>query len=260
VSVCPYGETLGSLLYPGTQHSRGCLEPLVYLVEAVLRPKAHHYRHLIWRLDAGFGSDDAIKWLLARDYQMLVKGYSARRAAKVAQHVAANAWQPARTDKWVAVVPTPVRYGRRVQTLALKWQTEKHGLRYALLLHTLPQYPVAQIVQLYEARGGTIESDIQQDKLGLQLQRRRKHCWHAQEAWVILSDLAHNLLIWTHDWMLSGSRFESYGMLRLVQDVLSIPGQLEFKGDKLCGVSLQATHPFASEMQGCLYRLFKNLK
>jgi hypothetical protein len=197
--------------------------------------------------------------LLARDYHLLVKGYNSRRAMKVAAQVESHDWQPLRPDKWIAQVPTQVRYGRRVQTLALKWYTPSEGARYALLLHTLTQFAPAQLAQLYDARGGTIESDIKQDKLGLQLLRRRKHRWHAQEPWVILSDLAHNLLIWSKDWMFIGSRFEAYGLVRLVQNVLAIPGSLEFKGGKLVKVSLQKTHPFAPEMQSCLQVLSKNL-
>jgi hypothetical protein len=128
----------------------------------------------------------------------------------------------------------------------------------ALLLHTLAQRSPTEVAKLYDARGGTIECDIKQDKLGLQLVRRRKRCWHAQEAWVILSDLAHNLLVWSKDWMFTGSSFESYGLLRLVQDVLVIPGTLEFQGGKLLKVSLQKTHPFAPEMQSCLQTLFNS--
>jgi hypothetical protein len=232
---------------------------MVLLAEQVLHPKPHHFRHLIWRLDAGFGSDDAVKWTLARNYQLLVKGYSTLRAAKVARQVSAEDWQQLRPDKWIAEVPTTVRYGRSIQTLALKWRTQSKLERYALLLHTLTARSPLEVAKLYDARGGTIESDIKQDKFGLQLVRRRKRCWHAQEAWVILSDLAHNLLIWSKEWMFTGSSFESYGLLRLVQDVLIIPGTLEFKGDKLIKVSLQKTHPFAPEMQFCLQALFKNL-
>jgi hypothetical protein len=141
----------------------------------------------------------------------------------------------------------------------LKWLNENGDRRFALLLHTLHRQEATQVVKLYDARGGTIESDLQEDKLGLQLLRRRKRCWEAQEAWVILSDLAHNLLVWSKDWMWRGSRFEQYGMMRLVQDVLNIPGSLEFKGEKLCKVSLQRTHPFASDLQSCLSHLFKEL-
>jgi len=231
----------------------------VRLAERVIHPQADHFPHLIWRLDAGFGSDAAIKWLLARHYHRLVKGYNSRRAMKVAHRLAKEDWQPLRPNKWVAKVPTRVRYGRRIHTVALKWRTPSAVEHYALWLHTLAALSPAQVAQLYDARGGTIESDIKQDKIGLQLVHRRQRCWHAQEAWVILSDLAHNLLIWSKDWMFTGSRFESYGLLRLVQDVFVIPGSLEFEGDKLVKVALQKTHPFAPEMQSCWQVLFKNL-
>jgi hypothetical protein len=232
---------------------------MTLLVERVMPLKPGHFRHLVWRLDSGFGSDDAINWLLARNYQLLVKGYSPQRAAKVARQVAEDQWFFLHPDKWIAEAPTPVRYGRAVQTLALKWRTAAAADRYALLLHTLDGVSPSEVSRLYDVRGGTIESDIKQDKMGLQLARRRKRCWEAQEAWVILSDLAHNLLLWSKNWMFAGSSFESYGLLRLVQDVFVIPGSMEFKGEKLIKVSLQKNHPFALEMQACLQALFKKL-
>lgn len=260
MSVSPYRETLGSLLYPGFQHSLGCLKPLVLLSEQVLPLKIHQVPHVGWRLDGGFGSDDALNWLLPRCYQVLAKGYNSRRAQKVVQQVPADDWQTVRSHKWVASVPTRVHYARRMHTLALSWITESGLERSALLLHTLQDWPIMNVLALYDARGGTIENDAHQDKLGLQLIRRRKRRWHAQEAWVILTDIAHNLLIWSHDWMFADSPFASFGMLRLVQDVFNIPGHLTFDPrGRLQKVDLLRSHPFAAEMMLCLERLFKNL-
>jgi hypothetical protein len=149
-------------------------------------------------LDGGFGSDDAINWLLACDYQLLAKGYNSRCAQKVVHQVPADTRQTVRGNKWVTLVPDGVRYARRTQTLALRWWTGKGGERCALLIHTLLDESPLQIVVYYDVRGG-IESEIKQDQLGLQLIRRRKHQWNAQAAWVIVTDLAHNLLTWTHD-------------------------------------------------------------
>ena len=253
-----YRETIGSLLYPGFTHGISTLKPTVELTECVLHRKRSQRDHIVWRLDGGFGSDDAINWLLARDYQILAKGYNSRRAQKVVRQVPAEAWQSVRENKWVALVPNSVRYARRTQTLALRWLTEKGAERCALLIHTFLDESPLQVVALYDARGG-MESEIKQDKLGLQLIRRRKHRWDAQETWVIVTDLAHNLLTWTHDWMWLGSRFETWGHLRLVQDVLNIPGYLVFKGAKLEKVALHRDHPFAGEMQECLARLFHEL-
>ena len=258
MSVPCYRETLGSLLYPGFVHGISTLKPTVELTERVLHRKCSQRDHIVWRVDGGFGSDDALNWLLARDYQILAKGYNSRRAQKVVRQVPAEAWQSVRENKWVALVPNGVRYARRTQTLALRWLTEKGGERCALLIHTLLDESPLQVVAYYDARGG-MESEIKQDKLGLQLIRRRKHRWNAQEAWVIITDLAHNLLTWTHDWMWQGSRFETWGHLRLVQDVLNMPGYLVFKGTKLEKVALHRDHPFAGEMQDCLVRLFHEL-
>lgn len=258
MSVPGYRETIGSLLYPGFTHGISTLKPTVELTERVLHRKCARRPQIVWRLDGGFGSDDAINWLLARDYQILAKGYNSRRAQKVVRQIPAEAWQGVRQHKWVALVPHGVRYARRTQTLALRWLTEKGGERCALLIHTLLDESPLQVVMNYDARAG-IESEIKQDKLGLQLVRRRKHLWEAQEAWVIVTDLAHNLLTWTHDWMWLGSPFETWGHLRLVQDVLRIPGYLVFKGAKLEKVALHRDHPFAGEMQDCLVRLFHEL-
>jgi hypothetical protein len=128
---------------------------------------------------------------------------------KVAGQVESHDCQPLRPDKGIAEVTTRVRYGRRVHTLALKGYAPSAGERYAPLLPTRDQLSPAQIAPLYGARGGTMESAIKQDKLGLRLLRRRKHCWHAPEAWGILSDLAHNLLSWSKDWRFTGSSLES---------------------------------------------------
>ncbi len=255
----PYHETLGSLLYPGFQSSLSTLQPTVALTERLWQWKAYQRPHVVWRLDGGYGSDAAINWLLARDYQLVTKGFNVRRAQKVVRQVPREAWQTVRANKWVAVVPNVVRYARRTQTLALRWITEAGRERCALLIHTLLDWPALEVVHCYDARGGSIESDLHQDKVGLQLVRRRKHCWHAQAAWVILTDVAHDVLMWTHDWMFKGSCFENFGHLRLIHDVLNIPGYMQFKGAKLEKVALQRTHPFAPEMQACLVRLFHKL-
>ena len=141
MSVPCYRETLGSLLYPGFAHGISTLKPTVELTERVLHRKCSQRDHIVWRLDGGFGSDDALNGLLARDYQILAKGYNSRRAQKVVRQVPAEAWQSVRENKWVALVPNGVRYARRTQTLALRWLTEKGGERCALLIHTLLDEP-----------------------------------------------------------------------------------------------------------------------
>jgi hypothetical protein len=235
---------------------------MVVMAEQLLALPAARYPRLLWRLDGGFGTDGAINWLLPHRCHVLVKGFSARRAAKVVRAVADQDWIEVGPNKWVAPVPNPVRYVRRTQTVAIDWLTPTGKEKSALLIHQLFDHAPAEIAQFYNARGG-METEIREDKAGLQLVKRRKQAWNAQAAWVVLNDLAHNLIKWTGTWMWQGSPFETYGTLRIVQDLLSLPGRLEFggrHGDRLQKVLLQRSHPYATEMQACLQKLFRELK
>ena len=211
-----------------------------------------------WRMDGGFGTDANINWLLARDYQAVLKGYNATRATAAGRAIASADWQAIRFDRWVAPVVDGRRYARSTQTLVVRWLDQKQLPRHALLIHTLLNWSALEVVKHYDARGGQ-EVEIKQDKFGLKLTRRRKRRWEAQEAWVILTDLAHNLLRWSYAWMWTGSRFEDFGFMRLINDVLKLPGRLEFKGDKLIKVALCESHPYAPEVAACLMRLLTEL-
>jgi hypothetical protein len=54
-------------------------------------------RRTIWRLDGGAGSDENLRWLLARGYLMLAKGLSGLRAAALARRV--TRWDTYAPDK-----------------------------------------------------------------------------------------------------------------------------------------------------------------
>lgn len=85
--IQPYHESLLSQLYPGSQHSSPCLQPAVLMFEELLNlPKAQRNK-VVWRVDGGFGADKHMNWLLERDYQVVAKGCSTRRAANLAGQV-----------------------------------------------------------------------------------------------------------------------------------------------------------------------------
>ncbi|RKY68538.1 MAG: hypothetical protein DRQ24_11585 [Candidatus Latescibacterota bacterium] len=146
-----------------------------------------------------------------------------------------------------------LRLGRRLDSYLLRWLDAKQKFVYATLLTTLP-YPVFTQWNVYNGRGGA-ETEIRSDKSGLKLHQRRKHSLNAQEAWIVLTDIAHNLLAWLCPWMLAGSAFEAFGPKRLVYDLLNIPGQLFFEDGRLTKVALWKTHPYADEMRLCLHNL-----
>jgi hypothetical protein len=76
------------------------------------------------------------------------------------------------------------------------------------------------------------------DKHGLSIEARRRHSFAGQKSYILLTDLAPNLLADFAQRSLSGSKFEGYGLKRIVRDLLAIPGQLIFDHGKLVRVEL----------------------
>lgn len=112
MTVEPYGECLGSLLFSGAQKGKDCLQPMVLMAEQLLALPPARLSRLLWRLDAGFGTDAGINWLLPRRGQLLVKGFNNRRAKKVVGQVPDEDWVEVGPRKWAAPVPNVVRYGK----------------------------------------------------------------------------------------------------------------------------------------------------
>lgn len=100
------------------------------------------------------------------------------------------------------------------------------------------------MVAHYDHRG-QCETEIQADKGGLRLCRRRKHNLAAQEALVLLTDIAHNLIAWSANWMMLDKPLNTFGTTRFIEDVLTLPGQIHFNGGRLYKIELNELHPHA---------------
>ena len=85
----------------------------------------------------------------------------------------------------------------------------------------------------YNPRGGAEVEQFGNDKSGLSLATRRKRSFTGQQSYILLTDLARNLLADFHHRALSGSRFDSYGPKRIIRDILATPGRLVFDGEQL---------------------------
>jgi hypothetical protein len=158
-------------------------------------------------------------------------------------------------ERWSAPAPTPLRYYRRTQSAVLRWQTEQGQWRHSLLLPSLLDYSLAALAAAYDDRAA-IAAELQADTGGLPLHRRRKRRLAAQEALVLLTDLAHNLLAWTRDWIFQGSPFAEAGIYRIIKELLPIPGQVVVEEGQLVKLRLKESHPLAKPMLVCLTRLF----
>jgi hypothetical protein len=211
-------------------------------------------RRIVWRLDAGFGTDDKLRWLLARDYQVIAKGHSGRRAQKLARQV--KRWS-AYGDAWLGSVPLPVDLGRAVKVVVKK-RLKRGQYLHSFYLTTLKLPSNSQVLSLYDQRGAMEVEPFRNDKQGLHLSARRKGRFLAQKALVLLTDMAHNLLADFYHSALAGSRFQGFGPKRIVRDLLAMEGRIHLERGQLTKVELAADHRYAKELLACLVRYEKS--
>lgn len=203
-----------------------------------------------WRLDGGFGTDEKLHWLLARGYQVTVKGFSGRRADNLAKQVVR--WTPF-GDAWIGKATSPFDYGRPVSLWLKRW-SEKGEFHHSFYLTTLKLHSFSQAMQLYNQRGGTEIEQFRTDKQGLHLSARRKHGFLAQKALILLNDLGHNLLADFYHYALVDSPFTGFAAKRIVRDLFTIEGNLVWQGKSLKRIELCQDHPNANALVDCLVR------
>lgn len=105
------------------------------------------------------------------------------------------------------------------------------------------------------AWGGAEVAQFRQDKSGLVMAVRRKSSFNGQTAYILLTDLAHNLLADFKRHALVGLRFESFGLKRIVRDLLCIPGELIFDNQgKFIYVKLLSQTKNSTDLLICLER------
>ena len=206
-------------------------------------------RHMVlWRLDGGFGTDPNLRWLVKRNYHFHAKGFAGRRAANLAKKV--QRWIPY-GDVWLGSVASPVDYGCPVRVW-VKRRRENGQYKHSYYVSTLKLHSMTQAMRLYDQRGQAEVEQFRNDKQGLHLSRRRKHLLVAQQALILLTDLAHNLLADFHNLALVDTVFEGFAAKRIVRDLFAIEGNLVWRDEKLVRIELSQEHPHAEKILGCL--------
>jgi hypothetical protein len=249
-----YHETLFSRIYPGKQDSGPTYIPILEALDLALRLTVAQKQHTLVRSDSGFGSDANVDFALNADWQILAKGKGGRRPQAYARRIAPEAWEPLGQERWVAQAKSPPIYVRPAQSLVLRWKTENGHLKYSTVVCSVLEWSQAEIIAYYDDRGAC-ETEIQADKGGLKLERRRKKHLAAQEALILLTDVAHNLAAWVPQWMFPGEPLAQFGTTRLTEDVFCLPGRLFFNRQRLVEVQLNQSHPHAEAVAMGLERL-----
>jgi len=208
------------------------------------------------RLDSGWGSEAMITWLLVRGYQVTGKFKSSSRVRKLVRGI--TAWQETSSPgREVAVVPEPVPFSRPLAQYAVRTPSKEYASGYyqAVLFTTRTELGMLAVVDHYDGRAG-IEADLKGDKRGLGLAVIRKRRLAAQMLVVLLMQLAHNVLIWSRQWLAAQApRLRGCGIVRLVQEVWAIPGRVKLNAETVQRVRLCRNHPRARDVC-CGFRPF----
>ena len=252
VSAIENRETVWSELYPGNRHTIECFQPAVLAAETALALSNEQRKRTVWRMDGGSGSDEQFRWLLARGYHVLGKGYSNRRADALAKQV--KRWDLYQPDTWVAEIPAPIDLGRSIRVF-VKRRLKEGDYCHSYYVSTLSLPAKGLFLDGYSARGGAEVEQFRNDKSGLALEARRKRSFTGQSAYILLTDLAHNLLADFHHKALRNSQFDSFGPKRIVRDLLALPGKVTFLDGKLVKVELDTTlKHFSHDFAYCLQK------
>jgi hypothetical protein len=250
VVATDYDEIIVDRLFPGTTQLHAALPELVLAAEAALELDEAKRRRTILRLDGGGGSRTDVNWALWRGYAVHCKDCSTQRAEKLAASVTEWIDDPRNPGRQVGWVTEPTRaYIRPVRRIAVRCPTKAGDWAVGVVISALAPHdilaltrqPVDRVsdptavllayVYFYDQRGGGVETANKEDKQGLGLSKRNKKRFEAQQIVVLLSALAHNVLVWARGWLVPHHpRLAQYGIKRLVRDLLQISGCLEFSG------------------------------
>lgn len=228
-----------------------CLQPAVLGIESSFELARSQRKRILFRLDGGAGTDNNLKWLLKRDYQILTKGFSGKRAHALANRV--KRWDRYDEQRWLGWVEPTFDLGHPVQVL-VKRKLRKDRFKHSFFVTTLTFPSKKALMTLYDQRGKAEIEQFRNDKSGLHLSARRKRGFDAQKALILLTDLVHNLLADFHSQALVDSRFADWDLKRIVRDLLAVPGRLYFQSGQLKRIELLASHQYADELIICLER------
>lgn len=250
MSAIQEGETVWSAVYPGNYHTVHCLQPAVEAAETALELSLEQRKRTVWRMDGGAGSDDHLTWLLARGYHVMAKGMSNRRAEALARQI--QRWDVYAENAWLGEVAPPIDYGRPVRVF-VKRRLKDGQFLHSYYVSTLSLPSKGGFLRLYDDRGGAEVEQFRNDKSGLSMQARRKRSFTGQQGYILLTDLAHNLLADFAYHGLTGSSFAGYGPKRIVRDLLHMPGLVTLVENQV-QIDLLSQNQFSEELAMCLLK------
>ena len=268
VLAAAYDEIVVDHLYPGNTSLSSIMSAVMQEAEGVLGILPDMRSSVVIRTDAAGGGEERIDWLLSQGYQVHLKMFSWKRAAKLASRV--KVWRPDPTHphREVGLVWWPYPFVRPTTQVAVRSAKAKGGWSYHIIVSSLaPEQAVLlagrpakdawhiepllhAYTDLYDDRSGPIEHSFGEDHQGLPLGKRHRRSFVAQQMTRLLLSLAHNTLVWTRQWLAPGwPQVCDLGLLRLVRDVLQVPGLVTFDPTgRVIEVRFNASDPWANRL------------
>jgi hypothetical protein len=275
-----YDEVVVDQLFSGTTQLTTALQPLVTAAARTLGLDAAKRARTIVRVDAGGGSLDDLNWLLRQGYAVHGKEYSSRRAEALAASVTEWVDDPrvsGRQMGWVTTAPS--EYVRPVRRIAVRCRKKNGQWGIGVVVSAVPAAAVLELtgqspelvqddhavlrayVSFYDQRGGGVETALKGDKQGLGLTQRNKKRFAAQQMVMVLSALAHNVIVWARQWLVPQCPpVRRYGILRMVRDIFRVSGfVVRDAGGRLVQVVLNEAAPLARGLAAALCTLLAPL-
>jgi Transposase DDE domain group 1 len=259
ITASQYREILHETLLRGKATAVPALKAALLEVETHLGWTRARRAQIVLRLDGGFGTTEVLNWLLSRGYQVVAKISNQGRVQKLRQAI--GPWQPTSSPgREIAAVLKPHRFCRATRQWVIRTPKEKGGYQYAVLLTTVPDLEPTALADAYDGRA-MIEATFCQDKQALGLVKRRQHKWEAQQVVLLLARLAHHLLLWSKRWLrrvpTTRRRLEGYGLVRLLQEGMTVPGVIQWRCGWMVSIRFDPVHPLAEALQQGFAALFR---
>ena len=264
-----YEEIVVKRVYDGKTQLPKALRRLIAATEETLNLDERKRKRTLLRIDAGGGTLAEVNWLLAHNYQLHGKDYSAVRARNLAASVETWFRDPKDPHREIGRVLVPADdYVRPVTRIVVRCRKKNGQFGYGALISTLtprdvlwltgqaclqPVDPAAVLlayVYFYDARGGGVETEIKEDKQGLCITKRNKKRFAAQKVLTQLEVLAHNLLVWARRWLApKNPAMARLGLKRFVRNILYMHGILLFdQYGHLLEIILNRADPYATDL------------
>ena len=258
ITASTYREILRETLLRGKATAVPALKTALQEVETHLGWTRAQRARIVLRMDGGFGTTEVLNWVLSRGSQVVAKISHAGRVRTLCQHL--GPWQPTSSlGRESAVVLRPHRFCRATRQWVIRTPQEKGGYHYAVLRTTVPDLEPTAVADAYDGRA-MIAATFCQDKQALGLVKRRQHTWEAQQIVLLFARLAHHLLLWSKQWLSrvpsTRWRLQGYGLVRLLQEVYTVPGVTRWRRGWLVSVRFDPLHPLATPLQQGFAALF----